>query len=78
MAFGNTTVLCVPSVGALGLSSPDWGWAEWRCIGAEPLGPWVTQEAAEKELALENCPSVGPFCVPPSVQHQQGLVRAFC
>lgn len=28
MAFGNITILCVPSAGALGLSSPDWGWAE--------------------------------------------------
>lgn len=28
MAFGNITVLCVPSMGALGLSSLNWGWAE--------------------------------------------------
>lgn len=28
VAFGNIIVLCVPSAGALGLSSPDWGWAE--------------------------------------------------
>lgn len=28
MTFGNIIVLCVPSAGALGLSSPDWGWAE--------------------------------------------------
>lgn len=38
----------------------------WR----EPLGPRVTQEAAEIGLALENYPSVGPqwrlLCVPSS------------